>query len=649
MEQSAQMKRALEILHTYWGYASFRPAQVAPVEALLRNEDVLGIMPTGAGKSICFQVPALCKQGLTIVFSPLISLMKDQVDGLLEMNVPAALINSTLSQAEFSKTMYLIRSGQIKLLYIAPERLDSTFFCNVLRGMPIAQVIVDEAHCISEWGHDFRPSYRMIGEFLKTLRHRPVIGAFTATATKSVENDIRKLLGLQDANVHVSGFDRPNLKFSVIRTSQRMDFIVDYVLQHAEENGIIYCSTRKDVEKVYNNLTKAGISTGYYHAGLSDELRKTMQNYYAYDQVQVMVATNAFGMGIDKSNVRYVLHYQMPRNMESYYQEAGRAGRDGAPAECILLYNGQDVQIHKYLISQGSHEAGRQDVELRKLQAMIDYCFCSTCLRKYMINYFGESTPWDRCDNCSSCESQGNTVNVTREAKAIFRAIRGTEERFGATMICSIVRGERTERITRAGYDALPVFGYLSDIGDKEIKGLIHQFVASGYLQSSTGKYPILSLTAGAEEVLAGHKEVEEIRQEVFVPKRKSVSGRRNADTMRNASGTGSFGGAGSVGASNGFSGNGGTSRSAGARGAAMVNRTSGSSGLFEHLRLHRKALAQEAKIPPYLIFPDTVLIDLANLKPSTLAEFHAVKGVGEAKLKKYGTSFLEAIANYRG
>ena len=608
--QQAQMKQhALRMLETYFGYTSFRPAQEAPVASLLRNEDVIGIMPTGAGKSICFQIPALCKPGLTIVFSPLISLMKDQVDGLLVQNIPAALINSTLTQAEFNKTMYEVRSGKIKLLYIAPERLGSNFFCNVLRALPIAQVIVDEAHCISEWGHDFRPSYRLIGEWLNSLPKRPIVGAFTATATKYVENDIKKLLGLDNANVYVTGFDRPNLSFSVIRTPKRMDYVVHYVRQHANENGIIYCATRKDVDRVYENLTRAGIKVGHYHGGLSDEVRREMQNAYADDKLQVMVATNAFGMGIDKSNVRYVLHYQMPRNMESYYQEAGRAGRDGAPAECILLYSGQDVQVHKYLIEQSIETPERQEVELRKLQSMIDYCFCSNCLRKYMLNYFGESTVWTTCDNCSSCKGSADKVNVTKEAKAIFRAIMGTDERYGASMITSIVRGERTDRIMRAGHDALPVFGLLSNVDEKSIKGLIQQFVASGYLRSSTGKYPVLSLTAGAEEVLAGHKEVEEIRQHVSVPSRTS----RSTSTV--------------------------------ARGKS----SSGAGGLFEHLRQHRKRLAEEAGLRPYLIFPDTVLIDLANLRPTTLGEFCNVKGVGEAKLKKYGLSFLQAIAEYKG
>ena len=602
-------QQALRMLETYFGYTSFRPAQEAPIASLLRNEDVIGIMPTGAGKSICFQIPALCKAGLTIVFSPLISLMKDQVDGLLVQNIPAALINSTLTQAEFNKTMYEVRSGKIKLLYIAPERLGSNFFCNVLRALPIAQVIVDEAHCISEWGHDFRPSYRLIGEWLNSLPKRPIVGAFTATATKYVENDIKKLLGLDKANVYVTGFDRPNLSFSVIRTPKRMDYVVHYVHQHANENGIIYCATRKDVDRVYENLTRAGIKVGHYHGGLSDEVRREMQNAYADDKLQVMVATNAFGMGIDKSNVRYVLHYQMPRNMESYYQEAGRAGRDGAPAECILLYSGQDVQVHKYLIEQSIETPERQEVELRKLQSMIDYCFCSNCLRKYMLNYFGESTVWTTCDNCSSCKGSGDKVNVTKEAKAIFRAIMGTDERYGASMITSIVRGERTDRIMRAGHDALPVFGLLSDVDEKSIKGLIQQFVASGYLRSSSGKYPVLSLTAGAEEVLAGHKEVEEIRQHVSVPYRTS---RSTSTTSRGKS-------------------------------------SSGSSGLFEHLRQHRKRLAEKAGLRPYLIFPDTVLIDLANLRPTTLGEFGNVKGVGEAKLKKYGLSFLQAIAEYKG
>ena len=602
-------QQALRMLETYFGYTSFRPAQEAPIASLLRNEDVIGIMPTGAGKSICFQIPALCKAGLTIVFSPLISLMKDQVDGLLVQNIPAALINSTLTQAEFNKTMYEVRSGKIKLLYIAPERLGSNFFCNVLRALPIAQVIVDEAHCISEWGHDFRPSYRLIGEWLNSLPKRPIVGAFTATATKYVENDIKKLLGLDKANVYVTGFDRPNLSFSVIRTPKRMDYVVHYVRQHDNENGIIYCATRKDVDRVYENLTRAGIKVGHYHGGLSDEVRREMQNAYADDKLQVMVATNAFGMGIDKSNVRYVLHYQMPRNMESYYQEAGRAGRDGAPAECILLYSGQDVQVHKYLIEQSIETPERQEVELRKLQSMIDYCFCSNCLRKYMLNYFGESTVWTTCDNCSSCKGSGDKVNVTKEAKAIFRAIMGTDERYGASMITAIVRGERNDRIMRAGHDALPVFGLLSNVDEKSIKGLIQQFVASGYLRSSTGKYPVLSLTAGAEEVLGGHKEVEEIRQHVSVPSRTS---RSTSTTSRGKS-------------------------------------SSGSGGLFEHLRQHRKRLAEEAGLRPYLIFPDTVLIDLANLRPTTLGEFGNVKGVGEAKLKKYGLSFLQAISEYKG
>ena len=610
MEAINSRDRALQLLQTYFGYTSFRPAQEAPVESLLKNEDVVAIMPTGAGKSICFQIPALCKSGLTVVFSPLISLMKDQVDGLVDQNIPAALINSTLTQTEFNKTMYDVRSGNIKLLYIAPERLGSNFFCNVLRSMPISQVIVDEAHCISQWGHDFRPSYRLIGDWLASLPKRPVVGAFTATATKAVENDIKTLLGLDHANVYVTGFDRPNLSFSVVRTPKRMDYVVDYVRRHSHENGIIYCSTRKDVERVYDNLTRAGIQTGYYHAGLSDEMRKDMQNKYAFDQLQVMVATNAFGMGIDKSNVRYVLHYQMSRNMESYYQEAGRAGRDGAPAECILLYSGQDVRIHKYLIEQGHLEPQREQVELRKLQSMIDYCFCSTCLRKYMLAYFGEIVPWLECSNCSSCNTKGERVNVTKEAKAIFRAIIATEERYGASMISSIVRGERTDRIARAGLDALSVFGYLSDVGDKEIKGLIQQFVASGYLRSSMGKYPVLSVTAGAEEVLAGHKEVEEIRQEVIVPSRKT---KKSASISR-----------------------------------SEVPR-SGSGGLFEHLRQHRKQLASQLSVPPYIIFPDTVLIDLANIRPKTLGEFGNIKGVGEAKLKKYGLSFLEAISQYKG
>lgn len=598
-------RRALDVLQHYWGYDAFRPAQEVPVSTLLAGQDLVAIMPTGAGKSICFQVPALLQEGLTIVFSPLISLMKDQVDGLRQQKIPAAFINSTLDQETFNKTLYYVRIGAVKILYISPERLASQFFRNVLQTLKISQIIVDEAHCISQWGHDFRPAYQLIGQFLKTMPHRPVVGAFTATATKAVERDIKILLGLENAQVHITGFDRPNLHFAVARLSQRMDYIVDYVKAHQEQSGVIYCITRKDVEKVYQNLVKAGIAAGYYHAGLPDQVRKDMQNKYAFDEIQVMVATNAFGMGIDKSNVRYVLHYQMPRNMESYYQEAGRAGRDGAPAECILLYNGQDVQVHKYLLEQSQLEPARLSIEQRKLQAMIDYCFTSQCLRKYMLAYFGQEVPWNKCHNCSSCLHQGQVQDMTAEAKAVFRAIRGTDERFGTTMISAIVRGEHNDRIRRAGYDALPVFGALSSYSAQEVKGMIQQFVASGYLQQSMGKYPILSLQAGAEEVLAGHSKVQEIKQEVARPRAK-----RTSDHSR-------------------------------------ISMGASTNSLFEALRLHRKRIALAQKVPPYLVFTDTVLIDLAALKPKTLADFANIKGVGEAKLKKYGTSFLAVIAQY--
>lgn len=598
-------RRALDVLQHYWGYDAFRPAQEVPVSTLLAGHDLVAIMPTGAGKSICFQVPALLQEGLTIVFSPLISLMKDQVDGLRQQKIPTAFINSTLDQETFNKTLYYVRIGAVKILYISPERLASQFFRNVLQTLKISQIIVDEAHCISQWGHDFRPAYQLIGQFLKTMPHRPVVGAFTATATKAVERDIKVLLGLENAQVHITGFDRPNLHFAVARLSQRMDYIVDYVKAHQEQSGVIYCITRKDVEKVYQNLVKAGIVAGYYHAGLPDQVRKDMQNKYAFDEIQVMVATNAFGMGIDKSNVRYVLHYQMPRNMESYYQEAGRAGRDGGPAECILLYNGQDVQVHKYLLEQSQLEPARLSIEQRKLQAMIDYCFTSQCLRKYMLAYFGQEVPWNKCHNCSTCLHQGQVQDMTAEAKAIFRAIRGTDERFGTTMISAIVRGEHNDRIRRAGYDALPVFGALSSYSAQEVKGMIQQFVASGYLQQSMGKYPILSLQAGAEEVLAGHSKVQEIKQEVARPRAK-----RTGDHSR-------------------------------------ISMGDSTNSLFEALRLHRKRIALTQKVPPYLVFTDTVLIDLAALKPKTLADFANIKGVGEAKLKKYGTSFLAVIAQY--
>lgn len=611
-------KAAEAALAHYFGYTSFRPAQEVPVASLLDNKDVLAIMPTGAGKSICFQIPAILKRGLTIVFSPLISLMQDQVDGLRMQKIPAAYLNSTQDKDESVNVMRALRAGRVKILYLAPERLASEWFINFLKGLPIDQVIIDEAHCVSQWGHDFRPSYQLIAPFIEQLPRRPVIGAFTASATREVEADMKRLLGLTNATVHVTGFDRPNLSFEVVQPQNKLQYVLQFVADHDAANGIIYCATRKDVETVYGELAKRGVEVGYYHAGLSDEIRKMQQERYAYDKVRVMVATSAFGMGIDKSNVRYVLHYQMPRNMESYYQEAGRAGRDGAPSKCVLLYSGRDVMIHKYLINESVHEPERRRIEMSKLQQMINYCFTTDCLRKYMLNYFGETVNWTRCDNCGSCLHKGALRDLTKEAKAIFKAVIDTEERYGAAMITDIVAGNRTDRIVRYGYDRLPVFGRLEDMDDREIKGLIRQFTSLGYLDCATGKYPILSITPAGEAVLDGSAKVTEVRRQLV---------KVRPDGPRQRAGAAHFDGTGNS--------------------MTMKRRASNKPNLFEALRQHRKTLSEQLKVPPYLIFPDTVLIDMASMRPQTLADLYKIKGIGEAKLQRFGLSFLKVISTF--
>ena len=597
------------LLKQYFGYTSFRPGQHEVIQTLLEGRDCLAIMPTGAGKSICFQLPALMMPGVTLVISPLISLMKDQVDSLVNQEIPATYINSQCTFEEAKARFAAIRAGRVKLVYISPERLENEFFTSFMQSLPISMFIIDEAHCVSQWGHDFRPSYCAIKDWIAALPRRPVVGAFTATATEKVKEDMMTLLGLEKERIFIGGFDRPNLYFRVVRTNRKLDFALAYVQQHQEDSGIIYAATRKEVDRVYEELTRRGIRAGRYHAGLSDDVRRTMQDAFTYDRLQVIVATNAFGMGIDKSNVRYVIHYQMPKNIESYYQEAGRAGRDGAPGECILLFSRQDIMIQKFLIEQFVHDPQQQAVEFRLLNAMVRYCEGNHCLRHYILTYFGEHPSWQRCEKCGNCDQETVEEDMTEQVRSICLCVDELKGRFGMTMVCDILKGSQNAKVRRYGFENNSAFGMLGDFTLSEVRDMVRQCIDDGYLDQSDGKYPVVSLTADGRQALSGSRRI--VQQKVVaadpvpeLPKRqqKRRAGAIDEDALR---------------------------------------------PLFDTLRAVRLELAKDEHIPPFVIFSDATLWDMAALKPDSLDAMSQIKGVGSFKLHKYGRQFVGAIQSY--
>lgn len=579
---------ALQHLKTNFGYDSFRPGQTQIIDNVLNNKDTLVIMPTGGGKSLCYQIPALCMEGTTLVISPLISLMKDQVDMLVSSGISAAYINSSLSYAEVQDVMYGVQSGKIKLLYIAPERLENERFCMELSQINVPLLAIDEAHCISQWGHDFRPSYRSIQQLLHLWKKKPTVIALTATATEEVSADIQQLLSIEKEDTFITGFARENLSFSVLLGENKEAYIKKYVKANENEAGIIYAATRKSVESVYEMLNKAGFAVAKYHGGMFEEDRTYEQNRFLNDEVQIMVATNAFGMGINKTNVRYVLHYNMPRNMESYYQEAGRAGRDGLDSECILLYSSSDEQTQRFLIDQ-AQDRSRIPFELQKLHAMIDYCHTERCLQSYIIEYFGDEAGQD-CGRCANCTDNRPQLDVTTDAQKVLSCIVRMGQKFGKQLTASVLAGSRSKKVLEFNFQKLPTYGILRAMNAKEIASFIEFLISEKLIVVNNGQFPTLSISDEGKEVLLGQKQV--LRKEARI----------------------------------------------------IESTVEPNDPLFEILRKIRKEIADREKVPPFVVFSDKSLKDMCVRKPKNSTQFLDVSGVGESKLEKYGKTFIEAI-----
>lgn len=585
------MQQALQYLKTYFGYDTFRLGQSQVIENILHNNDTLVIMPTGGGKSLCYQIPALCMEGTTIVISPLISLMKDQVDMLVSSGIPAAFINSSLSFEEVQDTMFQVRNGQIKLLYIAPERLENERFTRELAQLRVPLIAIDEAHCISHWGHDFRPSYRSIQQLLHLWEVKPTVIALTATATEEVSEDIRQLLSIDNDHTFITGFARDNLKFSVLLGENKEAFIKKYVKANGNEAGIIYAATRKSVESVYEMLHKVGVSVAKYHGGMFEEDRTYEQNRFLNDEVQIMVATNAFGMGINKTNVRYVLHYNMPRNMESYYQEAGRAGRDGLASECILLYSSSDEQTQRFLIDQ-AQDRSRIPLELNKLHKMIDYCHTERCLQSYIVEYFGDELTAN-CNRCANCTDDRPQQDVTTDAQKVLSCIVRMGQKFGKQLTASVLAGSRSKKVTEFNFHKLPTYGILKPMNAKEIANFIEFLISEKLIAVNNGQFPTLSISDTGREVLLGEQKV--LRKETRIPQ-------------------------------------------------TTIEQND---PLFEVLRSVRKEIADREKVPPFVVFSDKSLKDMCIRRPKNSAQFLEVSGVGESKLEKYGKTFIDTIQQF--